>query len=514
MAWTQSFTDSLDKPAKVISYVLKFLASSKDYNLSPNADQISMSTEIALANADVTIDSVQITPQRWSVNFGGFTVTVAGDLRPLMDFPRRGAVAELHMIRNGLRNRVCIGQLRGITGGRGVWRLEFADFLTLMQTRLTSKATESQFWHYAGKTAKVTQNFNMSSSANLYVDDITIFEKETGQNGIIKIEHLSTGGIDYYTWSSKTSTSGTAGYLTIAATGKYPSTGSITVLAINDVVTSLARLRGRPDYVFARLVMSTGDGTQGAFDDYPASWALGVKFNPNLFNLQNLNKYYNVAWATSSGTHEIELIIEEPGNITNFLNAVLNMGMWPVWDQNQLSWRVCQNPNKANWFTVRDHITDRDIISIDSHTLYSPTQSAVYSRSTIRTYNNTTGLVQDVSSSGNSIPILPTSTELSRDLRLVYRVDSPIQPTQATTDLSRLRRWDAEPYEELNLTVTEKHCRLTAGDIVEISSIYIYGLREGQAGFGGTYSNRRAMILGVRWNPAQSNVNLSIGVMS
>jgi hypothetical protein len=514
MAWTQSFLDSLDKPAKVISYVLKFLASSKDYNMSPNADQISMSTEIALANADVTIDSVSVTPQRWSVNFGGFTVTVAGDLRPLISFPRRGAVAELHMVRDGLRNRVCIGQLRGITGGRGLWRLEFVDFLTLMQARLTSKATESQFWHYAGQTAKVTTNFNFSSDPRLYLDDITIFEKETGQNGMIFIEDSVHNATDYWTWSSKTTTSAPAGYLTIASIGNYPSTASHNTTHTNDPITSLARLRGRPDYVFARLVMSTGDGTQGAFDDYPASWALGVKFNPNLFNLQDLNKYYNLAWATSSGTHEIELLISEAGNISNFLDAVLNMGMWPVWDQNQLSWRVCQNPNQANWFTVKDHITDRDIISIDSHTLYSPTQSTVYSKSTIRTYNDTTGLVQDVSSSGNSIPILPTSTEITRDLRLVYRVDSPIQPTQATADLARMRRWDAEPYEELNLTVTEKHCLLTAGDIVEISSMYIYGLREGQSGFGSTYSNRRAMILAVRWNPSQSNVNLSIGVMS
>jgi len=511
MAWTQQFLDSLDKPAKVISYVLKFLQPSADYNLS-QGNLVSMNTEIALADADVTIDSVQITPQRWSVNFGGFTIRTVGDLRPVLNKSfRRGAVAELIMVRDGLRNRVCIGQLRTITGGRGVWRLEFVDFLTMMQSRLTSKPTESQFWFYAGKTSKVTQNFNMSSSANLYVDDITIFEKETGQNGIVKVEDVSAGTIDYYTWSSKTSTSGTAGYLTIAATGKYPSTAAITTLAINDIVTSLARLRGRPDYVFARLVMSTGGGTQGAFDDYPASWAIGVAFNPNLFGLQNLNAYYNTAWATSSGTHEIELLIEKAGNIQDFLSAVLNMGMWPVWDQNQLSWRVCQNPNLANWFTVRDHITDRDIISIDSHTLYSPSQSSVFSASTINTFNNTTGLNQDVTFSGNSIPVLPTSTEITRDLRLVYRVDSPIQPTQANADLTRMRRWDAEPYEELSLTVTEKHCLLKAGDIIEISSMYKYGLREGA---GDTYSNRRAMILGVRWNPSQSSVNLTIGVMS
>lgn len=511
MPWTQQFLDSLDQPAKVISYVLKFLQPSADYNLS-QGDLIGMKTEIALADADVTIDSVQVTPQRWSVNFGGFTIRIVGDLRPVLNKSfRRGAVAELIMVRDGLRNRVCIGQLRTITGGRGVWRLEFVDFLTLMQSRLTSKATESQFWFYAGKTAKVTQNFNMSSSANLYVDDITIFEKETGQNGMIKVEHLSTGGIDFYTWSSKTSTSGTAGFLTIAATGKYPSTGAITTLAINDVVTSIARLRGRPDYVFARLVMSTGQGTQGLFDDYPASWALGVGFNPNLFSVQNLNTYYNETWATASGAHEIELLIQEAGNIQDFLSAVLQMGMWPVWDQNQLSWRVCQNPNQASWFSVRDHITDRDIISIDSHTLYSPSQSSVFSASTINTFNNTTGLNQDVTFSGNSIPILPTSTTITRDLKLIYRVDSPIQPTQANADLTRMRRWDAEPYEELNLTVTEKHCLLTAGDIIEITSNYIYGLREGA---GDTYSNRRAMILGVRWNPSQSNVNLTIGVMS
>ena len=266
MPWTQSFINSLERPAKVISYVLKFLQPSADYNLS-QGDLIGMSTEIALADADVTIDSVQVTPQRWSVNFGGFTIRIVGDLRPVLNKSfRRGAVAELIMVRDGLRNRVCIGQLRNITGGRGVWRLEFVDFLTLMQSRLTSKPTESQFWFYAGKTAKVTQNFNMSSSANLYVDDITIFEKETGQNGIIKVEDVSAGTFDFYTWSSKTSTSGTAGFLTIAATGKYPSTGAITTLAINDVVTSIVRLRGRPDYVFARLVMSTGQGTQGLFD--------------------------------------------------------------------------------------------------------------------------------------------------------------------------------------------------------------------------------------------------------
>ena len=129
MAWTQQFLDTLDKPAKVISYVLKFLQPSADYNLS-QGNMISMKTEIALADADVTIDSVQVTPQRWSVNFGGFTIRIVGDLRPVLNKSfRRGAVAELIMVRDGLRMRVCIGQLRTITGGRGAWLWSLSIFL-------------------------------------------------------------------------------------------------------------------------------------------------------------------------------------------------------------------------------------------------------------------------------------------------------------------------------------------------------------------------------------------------
>ena len=516
MAWTQTFIDSLDSPSTEIHYALKFLPQSNNYNFG-QGDFIGIDTIVQIGNADVTIDTVQVTPQRWSVNFGGFTLRINGDLRPLLSSSfRKGAVAELIMFRNGIRMRVCVGQLRSITGGRGVWTLQFVDFLTMMRSRLTTQINESQFWYNAGKTAKVTVNFNFSSSTRLYLDDITMFEKETSQNGMIKIEDVSSGGIDYWTWSSKTTTSAPAGYLTIASTGNYPNTGSaITTLSINDVATSLARLRGRPDYVFARLVMSTGQGTQGAFDDYPASWGLGVNWNPSLFNLQSLNEYYDNVWKTITGTHEIELLIEKAGNIGSFLDAVLKMGMWPVWRQNELSWRVCQNPNNlavsfsGAYYAVVDHISDIDIISIDSHELYASSQSAVYGKSTILVYNSTSGQKEKITYSGQSIATLPADLEIERDLSLVYRVDSPTQPNQANVDLPRLRRWDVEPYEQLSITVTEKHCMLTAGDIIEITSNYIYGIRSST---GSTYSNQRAMVLGVRWNPTRSNVNLTLGI--
>lgn len=510
MAFSSQFRDTLDQASCTIHYSLKFLQPSNDYAFG-QGENVGMSTEIYIADADVTIDSVQITPQRWSVNFGGFTIVVNGDLRgKLLTTFRKGAIAELFMHRNGNKQRVNMGQLRSITGGRGVWRLEFGDFLTAMQSRLSSKTGETAFWYNAGQVATVTSNFNFSSDTRLYLDDIRPFEKETGQNGIIYVEDSQHSVTMFWTWSSKTITSGNAGYLTIAATNVYPSESDHQHLVSGDKVTSLARLRGRADYVFARLVMSTGNGTQGVFDDYPASWGLGVALNPNLFNLQTLNDYAYI-FNTKTGTHEIDLRIFEPSNINTFLDAVLQIGMFPVWCENELQWRAAQNPNTAFWASVKTHITDKDIVNIDSHALFSSSQSTTYNKSTITVYNSTTHQNQNITYSGQSIVTLPASDTITRDLRLIYRVDNPIQPTKATADLDRIRRWDSEPYEELNLTVTEKHCTLTAGDIVEISSKYIYGLREAS---NQTYANRRAMVLGVRWNPSQSTVNLNLGIMS
>jgi len=511
MTWSAQFISSLESPSKEIHFGLQFLAPNLDYNFS-SGDFVGLSTEIAIGRADVVIDSAQITPQRWSINFGGFSIYIVGDLRPILGGSiRRGAIAELIMYRDGLRNRVSIGQLRSITGGRGTWQLEFTDFLTLLQSRLAQNASKLPYWYNAGKTASVTINFNFSSDPKLYVDDITIFEKETGQNGVIFVEDSQHNETDYWTWSSKTSTSGDAGYLTIAATGKYPSLASHDHLHVGDKITSIARLRGRPDYVFARTVMSTGNGTQGPFDDYPSSWGSGIQWNPNLFSVQSLNEYYNKNWALSSGTHEIELMVAAPSNISTLIDAFLLMGMWPVWRQNQLEWRVCQNPNQASWFAVVDHITDRDIISIDNHSIYSQSQSVVYGTSTIRNYDTSISGYRLTRFSGTSVKTLPADQDIERDLSLIYRVDSPTQPVKATADLTRMRAWDAEPFEELSLTVSEKHCQLTAGDIVEISSKYIYGIREGS---GDTYSNRRALVLSVRWSPSQRKVNLNLGVMS
>ena len=106
---------------------------------------------------------------------------------------------------------------------------------------------------------------------------------------------------------------------------------------------------------------------------------------------------------------------------------------------------------------------------------------------------------------------LPANDEISRDNKLIYRIDTPAQSAKAVLDLARMAPWDQYTYEELVLAVHERFAGLVAGDIVAITSGYIYGFKEAT---GKTYLGRRGMILGVRWLPNRSRCILSIGVLS
>ena len=514
MTWSNAFVNSLDLPSKTTEYALRFIGHSNDYFLGAGAT-IRQSGLINIAAAEVTIDNARVTPQRWSVNFGGFSILINGDLRPIdVSAFRKGAIAELHMRRNGIPERVAIGQLRSLSGGRGVWRLEFGDFISALTSRLSTKKEELNFYYNAGKSTVVTSghtfSFGSSPADRLYLDDITIFEKDSNFDGMAFVTNGS-GTTSYYRWSGKTATTGTAGYLTITDTGQWPAIADLNGLAVGDKVVSIARLQGRPDFVFARTLMSTGGATQGTYDDYPASWGSGIDWNPNLINNQDMSLWYD-AYKTASGAHEVQFAIDTPqdSGIRYLIDKFLNMGMWPVFRQGKISWRVCQDPELALNVTISAHIKNNDIIAIESHAIYSPSQSVVYAKSTIVTSSAVGNEVRSSVDISN-VQALPANDEISRDNKLIYRIDTPAQSAQAVVDLARMAPWDQYTYEELVLAVHERFAGLVAGDIVAITSGYIYGFKEAT---GKTYLGRRGMILGVRWLPNQSRCILSIGVLS
>ena len=323
------------------------------------------------------------------------------------------------------------------------------------------------------------------------------------------VYRASAGTDFYYSWSSKTATSGTAGYLTISNNGIYPK-GTNNHLNSGDRVVSCTWLQGRIDEIFAKMLMSTGTaGAAGIYDKYPKSWALGYAFSPSLIDKTDLNLFYGTWKATASIHHNVSLIIEEASNVRTVINSALNMGLFPVFRQGKISFRGSVNIDTYRPLTLAGRVSDLDIHSIDSHQFYSPNQPVYYSRSRMKYYESSTGSINQFSKNRTLSRYMPSARDITRDNSLIYAELN--QEEMATKDLNRLFLWDCYPYEELVITVSEKFAILCAGDVIELTSNYIYGLREGA---GDTYSNRRAMILGVRWNPSQSNVNLTIGVMS
>lgn len=511
MTWNSNFITSLDNPSKSIEFLLRFIGNSNDYFLG-SGDNYSTHSLVSIGNANVVIDNARITPLRWSLNFGGFTIQLVGDLRILKNSSlRRGTIAELYMRRNrNIAQRVAIGQLRSVNGVRNVWTLEFGDLISALSARFSTKVGELQFYYNAGSKTTVTSNFNFSSSNQLHLSDITKFEKDSNFDGIAFVTNNSGNSV-YYRWSSKTTTSAPAGYLTITSTGHWPSTTTIGTLNTGNEVVNIVRLQGRPDQVFARTLMSTGNATQGQFDDYPQSYGAGINWNPNLINSNDMDLWYNTVWKTATDNYHIQHLISAPesSGIRSLLNVFLQIGMWPVLRQGMISWRVCQDPSQAASTTISSRITDNHIINIISHEIYSTQQSVIFGKSSITT-SSSGGVIATTSRNVSNVQALPANDEITRDNRLIYRIDAPAQSAKATIDIGRMSNWDLNTFETLTLAVQEKFAGLVAGDIVMISSNYIYGFNEAS---GKTYRAKKGMILGNRWLPSQSQCILTIGVI-
>ena len=499
--WSNAFKESLNSPSTSIKYILRFLPSHNNFTLG-NSKTIGFSGDIVIGEADVVIDNARITPQRWSVNFGGFSITLHGDISSINSNGfRRGAIAELWMDRGPI-NRVCIGQLNSISGGQGIWRLEFTDLINAMRSRATVQLDKLNFWYNAGLQATVTQNFNISSDTDLYLSNTSIFETSVDYRGTIKVIDNTHNEVDYWEYTSKT-----ASYLVISNTGVYPSLQSHDHLHVGDTVVSVAYLKGRPDYIFASLLMSTGNRTQGYFDTYPASWGFGIDFNPNLINKSDMDFQYNL-WKTTTGSYKFAIALEQSGNIRDYLDLCLSCGLFPVFKEGQISWRCATDPNTVHPLHVSMAINDSDIVSINDHNIYS--NSVIYGKSRIRVYNSSTAQYEIKVFSGQNLQTLPAEEGIDRDHSLIYELGNPTQDVKANSDLARLYNWDSQNYEELTISVKERFACLVAGDIIQISSSLIYGYSESK---GSTYNRRRAMILGNRWTPQQGICILTLGIL-
>ena len=85
-----------------------------------------------------------------------------------------------------------------------------------------------------------------------------------------------------------------------------------------------------------------------------------------------------------------------------------------------------------------------------------------------------------------------------------------VRENHASNDISRMIGWDSFTHEKLELECTLSLCNVVAGDIVSMTSKYLYGLCEDINEF---YSDKLGMVLSCNYSITRGSCRLTIGIL-
>ena len=110
-------------------------------------------------------------------------------------------------------------------------------------------------------------------------------------------------------------------------------------------------------------------------------------------------------------------------------------------------------------------------------------------------------------------PALPARYQISRDMSENYNPDvsGDHRDDMASGDLKRIKCWDFYPSEKLHLRLNLSFAGLCAGDVVEITSDFLYGMYMEP---GQHYNRTRAMVLSCSYDFMRSQTVVSLGIAS
>ena len=265
MSWSGDFVAALSAPSVTPVYRLRFWKPSANA-IGQDVTIYSNKGPLRIGASGPRIQGTSVIPSRWSVSFGGFDMELVGDMRPYKDQFNRGSLAILECSFVGLSSFevIALGQLDRISGFRGVYQATFKDILSAFQSRIDSRYSASLEYN---KLFFTTANFELVTHTwtvghtTLQIADASTYEKMTSFDGVIYCVP-SSGDPFYMRWSSADTV---ANELTLTTgTASHPSTASASNLAVGDKVYNAVRIVGTPYSFLARLVTSTGSGTNRA----------------------------------------------------------------------------------------------------------------------------------------------------------------------------------------------------------------------------------------------------------
>ena len=532
MGWSSSFKMALQSPSITPLYYLNFLNTGAN-GFGGGFYINSWQGNARIASSGPTINGVRVIPSRWNVTLGGFSVPVVGDIRGQLHYLRRGILAELMVDLGTGFERVAAGQLRSITGTEPNFIFQFVDLISAFSNTqnllcdgnvgtIRDDVSHSTLFPYIGKYALTTVNW--ITGPTLSVDELKLFHRETGLSGILRIVNTSNQEF-YFSFNAKSATSG-AGYLNVTSGTVYPTLqASISPIPVGSKVYSAALLKGFPGHILGKIILSTGNGTNGILDSLPAEWSVGGSFDQSIYDYHDVEQQKQVIQSqdtTDAYEWNYPLTSSMTSGLRDFISIAAKAGQWPVWRQDSISWRGAIDPlgppymGYSIWPVMS--ISDKDIIEILSHEFWSSDAPNIVASSIITHSQYSTTQTEAVSKNGivqdkiNSVPSISTDT---RDNSFLYSYDpyssgGRLQRSNlAFGDLDRMACWDFWPHEKVVLKCHLTLSVLTAGDYIVITSQFLYGPDEAS---GETYEQRSAMVISVDYSFSSRTCTVGLAI--
>ena len=496
MSWSGDFVAALSAPSVTPIYRLRFWRPTTNA-VGQDVTIYSNSGPLRIGASGPRIQGTSVVPSRWAVSFGGFDVELVGDIRPYKDQFNKGSRVILECSFAGLSpfETIALGQLDQISGFRGVYRAVFKDILSAFQSRIDTRYSISleynKMFFTSARFAQVSSNWSTGTTI-LNVNNASVFEKSNVDGVIYCIP--SSGDPFYMRWSSADTAANTLTLTT--GTASHPSTVSASNLSIGDKVYNAIRILGTPYSLLGKIVTSTGTGTNGVDDNLPANWTTGAAVPAAMYDRNDAEATRAYLKPSSGNFYRWDFVFNAPldNGLRTIMNQIANVGQWPVFRQDSFSWRGCTDPT-GQFDDVPPIVTtirDRDIIEIESHIMHDPSLAAVY---------GSTKLIYDVSgnaetSTQTTVRTLPAQGQIVGEMGAIYDAGGD-EEKMAEGDLKRLKIWDLYQWSRLTLRLRLSFAVLVAGDVVRISSAYLYDL---STEAGRTYSARAGMVISTEYN--------------
>jgi len=413
------------------------------------------------------IGAQSVTPQSWRAPGGAARIRVsASSHATIAEATRRGSYCRLRA--GGLNwaandyQTVFLGVIGNITAtDKATLTIELWDILSA----LGSKPGASLMFGNAGESTHNTTDYTPGDD-HIHVTSSTLFELETGGTGVLRVD-VTTGstGPFYLTFTGTTANLITG----VSAAAVFGTTENI-ALAGTDIVV-VAYMHGHPIDIFRKMLMSTGLGTNGAVDVYPASWGWAIPHAD--VDSTDADAVKTTVVIPLSGAHHWDVLVEDPttaSSVISWLAGLLSQaGIFPIQRQGQITVRAAQSlrPGElllaTGWTLNADDIERAESVEWWDGSAGSRYRLIACESKAGRDTYGTVGYSHG----------WPWQSEITYDLSEVVADNGPAIRDEV---LLRLRRWCACQPESITLVLGSfLWSRLVPGDVVALTTTILRG---------------------------------------